>query len=108
MIQANKGHKKKHLSAPSMYSNFPQMDGGKGMGGAVGGSGVEELAEGGGGSVPSGGGRKKKKKHKSGEDMTASAKASGGVGEEELVDPALPMLSDNQGVDWLFIQSLCS
>lgn len=75
------------------------MDGSKGLAGATGGSGVEELVEGGGGNTPGGaGGRKKKKKHKSGEESSAAAKSSTEGLEEELGDAALPMLSDNQGV----------
>lgn len=75
---------------------LPQMDEGKGVGVAVGGSAVEELGESVSG-VTSGGGRKKKKKHKSGEDLSASAKSSAVVADDELVDAVLPMLSDNQG-----------
>lgn len=94
------------VTTPSYTAQERQMDGSKGMAGATGGSGVEELVEGGGGNTPGGGsGRKKKKKHKSGEDSSAAAKPSAEGVEDELVDAALPMLSDSQDVEDLLFPS---
>ncbi|KAG7175750.1 uncharacterized protein LOC121855203 [Homarus americanus] len=59
-----------------------------------------------GSSVGGGGGRKKKKKQKSGEDPGTSVKPNM-LAEEELADPAVPLLTENQGVeDLLFPASL--
>ncbi|KAK8728545.1 hypothetical protein OTU49_009008 [Cherax quadricarinatus] len=64
----------------------------------------EEFCEGTG--VGGGGGRKKKKKQKSGEDPSTSVKPNI-MPEEDLVDAAIPLLSENQGVeDLLFPASL--
>nr|XP_053649398.1 uncharacterized protein LOC128700320 isoform X3 [Cherax quadricarinatus] len=54
----------------------------------------EEFCEGTG--VGGGGGRKKKKKQKSGEDPSTSVKPNI-MPEEDLVDAAIPLLSENQG-----------
>nr|XP_045599580.1 uncharacterized protein LOC123758866 isoform X2 [Procambarus clarkii] len=66
----------------------------------------EEFCEGTG--VGGGGGRKKKKKQKSG-DVPSAAMKPNLMAEEDLVDAAIPLISENQGVeDLLFPASLPS
>lgn len=70
----------------------------------------EDFGGGGGGEVivPHSGGRKKKKKHKSGDNSGSSVKPEV-MDEEGLIDAAIPLLSENQGVeDLLFNASLPS
>ncbi|XP_068242670.1 uncharacterized protein [Palaemon carinicauda] len=56
--------------------------------------------------VPPNSGRKKKKKHKSGDSNSGNTVKPEVMDEEGLVDPTLPLLTENQGVEDLFSSSL--
>lgn len=73
---------------------FSQLEGKTGMT-APGTSLQDDFSEGTG--IAGGGGRKKKKKQKSGDDSGTSVKA-GMMAEDDLIDAAIPLLSENQGL----------